>query len=53
MRRLKMNTSQIFSLYHELRGAWLLDAWSQWTILKKLKWTKYFRVLCLIKKVCR
>ena len=25
MRRLKMNTSQIFSLYHELRNAWLLD----------------------------
>ena len=25
MRRLKMNTSQIFSLYHELRDAWLLD----------------------------
>jgi Fe-S-cluster containining protein len=24
-RRLKMNTSQIFSLYQELRGAWLLD----------------------------
>jgi hypothetical protein len=26
MRHLEMNTSQILSLYHELRGAWLLDA---------------------------
>jgi hypothetical protein len=25
MRRFKMNTSQILSLYHELRSAWLLD----------------------------
>lgn len=25
MRRLKMDTSQIFILYHELRNAWLLD----------------------------
>jgi hypothetical protein len=53
MRRLKMNTSQIFSLYHKLRSAWLLDEWSQWTILQRLKWTKYFRGLSLIKKVCR
>jgi hypothetical protein len=26
MRRLKMNTSQILSLYQQLRCAWLLDA---------------------------
>jgi hypothetical protein len=25
MRRLKMSTSQILSLYHELRNAWVLD----------------------------
>ncbi len=25
IKRLKMNTSQVFSLYHELRNAWLLD----------------------------
>ncbi len=28
MRRLKMNTFQILSLYQQLRCAWLLDAWS-------------------------
>lgn len=30
MRRLKMNTSRILSLYQQLRFAWLLDARSEW-----------------------